>query len=52
MHFVRDVIVEGSVVVQKIPTEDNLLDMIIKPVPTVKFRHHLDLIGVLSGRSP
>ena len=47
----RDVIAEGSVIVQKIPTEDNPIDMITKPVPT-KFRHYLDLIGVVSGRSP
>ena len=48
----KDVIAEGSVVVQKIPTEDNPADMITKPVPAVKFRHCLELIGVLGGRSP
>ena len=52
MHFVRDVIAEGSMVVHKMPTEDNLANMITKPIPAAKFRHCLDLIGVLSGRSP
>ena len=52
IHFVRDVIAEGSVVVQKLPTENNHADMITKPVPIAKFRHCLDLIGVLSQRSP
>ena len=49
MHFVRDVIIEGSVVVQKIPTEDNPVDMITKLVPVAKFRHCLDLSSVLDG---
>ena len=48
----RDVITEGSVVVQKIPTEDNPAYMITKSVPAAKFRHCLDLIGVLGGRRP
>ena len=52
MHFVIDVIAEGSVVVQKIPTKDNPIDMITNPVPAAKFRHCLDLIGLLGGRSP
>ena len=49
MHFVRDVIAKGSVVIQKKLTEDNPTDMIIKHVTTVKFRHFLDLIGVQSA---
>ena len=52
MHFVRDVIAEGSVVVQKIQTEDNLVNMITKPAPTTKFKHCLHLISVLSEKSP
>ena len=52
MYFVRDVIAEGLVVVQKIPTEDNHVDMITKLVPVAKFRYYLVLIGVVSGRSP
>ena len=52
MHFIRDVIVEGSVVVQQILTKYNPTDIITKPIPAAKFRHCLDLIGVVSGRSP
>ena len=36
MHFVKDVIAEGSVVVQKIPTEDNSTDMITKSILVAK----------------
>ena len=52
MHFVRDVIAEGSVMVQKLSTEDNPVDMITKSVQTTMFKHCIDLIGVLGGRSP
>ena len=32
----------------KIHTNENVSDMLMKPVPTDKFKHCLDLIGVLS----
>ena len=51
MHFMIDFMVEGLVVVQKIPTEGNHVDMITKPVPAAKFRHCLDLIRELGRRS-
>ena len=47
-----DVIEEGLVVMQKIPTKDNPVDMITKSVPTTKFKHCMDLIVVMSRRSP
>ena len=52
MHFVKDVIAEGSMVVQKIPTKDNPADKITKSIPATKFRYCLDLIGVMSEGSP
>ena len=48
MHFIRDVIAHGAIVVKKIPTMDNLVDMMTKSVLTIKFKHCLDLIGVSS----
>ena len=46
MHFIRDLIAQGAIVVKKIPTVDNLADMMTKFTPTVKFKHCLNLIGV------
>ena len=46
MHFTRDIVERGMVRVEKIPTADNPADMMTKPVPTVKFKHCLDLIRV------
>ena len=45
-HFVREIIEEGEVLVQKIKTDDNLADMLTKVVTTIKFNHCLDLINI------
>ena len=47
MHFVRDVISEGSVKVLKIATEENPADMLTKTVPSDKFDHCLELINLV-----
>ena len=36
-HFVRDVVEEGSVDLQKVHTKDNLADVLIKPINADKF---------------
>ena len=45
-HFVREIIEEGRVLVQKIKTDDNPADMLTKVVTTIKFNHCLDLINI------
>ena len=45
-HFVRDVISRGDILVKKISTHENLADMLTKPLPRIKFKHGLNLIGV------
>ena len=47
LHFVRDVISEGSVLVQKISTNHNPADMLTKSVPSDKFEHCLELIRLV-----
>lgn len=46
MHFIRDVVALGTVMVKKIPTADNPADMMTKLVATSKFRQCLNLIRV------
>ena len=46
MHFIRDVIAQGAIILKKIPTVDNPTDMITKFVPIIKFKYCLDLIDV------
>ena len=45
-HFVREIIEEGVVLVQKIKTDDNPADMLTKVVTTIKFNHCLHLINI------
>ncbi|GKU92526.1 hypothetical protein SLEP1_g6239 [Rubroshorea leprosula] len=48
-HFVREVISNGDVLVEKISTDENPTDMMTKPVSGIKFKHCLDLISVQSA---
>ena len=41
-----DTIAEGKVLVQKIHTKDNPVDMFTKPLPVYKFKQCLDLVGI------
>ena len=45
-HFVREIIEECGVLVQKIKTDDNPANMLTKVVTTIKFNHCLDLINI------
>ena len=47
-HFIREIIVIGKVVVEKIHTSENPADMFTKPLPNAKFQHCLDLVGLYS----
>ncbi len=49
-HFIRDIVSQGTVVVQKVSTHNNPTDMMIKGVPINKFRHCLDLVGICSAQ--
>ena len=46
MHFIRDVIEQGSNVMKKIPIVDNFIDIMAKLISMIKFMHCLDLIGI------
>ena len=48
MHFIRNVIAQGAIVLKKIPMVDNPTDMMTKSIPMIKFKHCLNLIGVSS----
>ncbi|KAI3473517.1 hypothetical protein Pfo_031396 [Paulownia fortunei] len=46
-HFVREILEEGNIHLQKIHTTENPADMMTKVVTTVKFKHCLDLTNIL-----
>ncbi|KAE8683864.1 hypothetical protein F3Y22_tig00111166pilonHSYRG00202 [Hibiscus syriacus] len=45
LHFVRDMVAKGSIIVENISTEENPADMLTKALPAAKFRHCLDLVN-------
>ncbi|PHT33090.1 hypothetical protein CQW23_29427 [Capsicum baccatum] len=45
-HFVREIIAHGDIMVSKISTHDNPVDMMTKTLPSAKFEHCLDLVSV------
>ena len=47
LHFVRDVIAQGLAKIEKVSSEDNAADMMTKVVTLTKFKHCMDLIGVI-----
>ena len=49
LHFLRDVMSKGEVVVEKIHTNDNPTDMSTKALTIIKFKHCLSLINILSN---
>ncbi|PHT43136.1 hypothetical protein CQW23_17161 [Capsicum baccatum] len=51
-QFVHEIIARGDIVVSKISTYDNPANMMTKTLPSAKFEHCLDLIGVNSKDVP
>lgn len=48
-HFIREIIEEGGVVIQKIHTTENPADMLTKTVNSIKFEHCLNLINTVKN---
>ena len=46
-HFVREIVDEGKILLQKIKTADNPADMLTKVVTAIKFEYCLNLINIL-----
>lgn len=45
-HFIREIVNEGDILLQKIGTADNPADMLTKVVSGIKFQHYLDLVNI------
>ena len=44
-HFVHEIIARSDIVVSKVGTQDNLVDMMTKSLPIAKFVHCSNLVG-------
>ena len=47
-HKIRELIVIGDIVLEKVHTSENAANMLTKPVTATKFKHCLDLVNVSS----
>jgi hypothetical protein len=45
-HFIRNIVAECKVKVDKIYTDENPVDILRNPLSNTKFKHCLDLVGV------
>ena len=45
-HFIREAVEDGKVVVQYIPTGDNVSDIFTKPLTKAKFQELTELLGL------
>ncbi|KAG8479046.1 hypothetical protein CXB51_028920 [Gossypium anomalum] len=45
-HFVHDIIARGDIIMSKVSTHENPINMMTKSLPITKFEHCLDLVGV------
>ena len=46
-HFIREILDESDIELQKIYTKENPVDMLIKVVTGVKFEHYKELLYIL-----
>lgn len=45
-HFVREIVEEGDILLQKIGNTENVADMLTKVGTGIKFQHCLDLVNI------
>ena len=46
-HFVRDMVYKGVVKLKCVPTEEQVADVLTKPLARVKFEYFRDNLGVV-----
>ena len=46
LHFIREILFGGSMMVNKISTEENPIDVTIKALLGDKYKNYLNLVGV------
>ena len=46
-HFIRDMVQKGAVKLKYVPTEEQVADVLTKPLAHVKFEYFQDKLGVV-----
>ena len=51
-HYIRDMVQRGAVKLQYVATEEQIADVLMNPLPRVKFEYFKENIGVLQIKVP
>jgi hypothetical protein len=51
-HFIKECVKEGIVQLARVPTQDNVADMMTKPLPRVVLEKHCDGLGLVGLEDP
>ena len=46
-HFIRDMVQKGAIKLKYVPTEEQVADVLTKPLARVKFEYFRDKLGVV-----
>ena len=45
-HLIREIVTRGNIVVERVPSEDKIIDLLTKPLSHIVFEHHMGLMGI------
>ena len=45
-HLIREIISRGEIIIERIPTEDNIIDPLTKPLSQQKLDRHVKAFGI------
>ena len=51
-HYIRDMVQKGAVQLQYLSTDEQIADILTKPLTRVKFEYFRDKLGVVENDSP
>ena len=51
-HYIRDMVKRGAVKIQYVATDEQITDVLMKPLARVKFKHFRENLGVLQIEVP
>ena len=45
-HLIKEIVTRGDVAVERVPSEDNIVDPLTKPLSQIVFERHRGLMGI------
>ena len=51
-HYIRDMVQRGAVELQYVAAEEQIADVLTKPLARVKFEYFIEILGVIQNEAP